>query len=166
MLNLMILEAVALAAMLWILAIVLRAPAGQIARRGRLVIPAALGAAVLLGAITRNFMVYTNNPGAVSSAGFADRTGLHARAAEWLTKHGNAPPARDEVGRNIRLITEGVAFLRPYHRQLAPHHVLQIDEATRLPTRLTRVLSPVEEGQYYEAARAVVEAVQSLAPPR
>ncbi len=166
MLNLLILEAVALVAILWILALLVQAPAAQFKRKGLLTIPAVVGAVALAGAMILNFMVYTNAPGAASAAAMGGRTGLQARAADWMDKNKDTPPARDEVGRNIRLITDGLAFLRPYHGQLAPHHIIQLEEAGQLPTKMTRVLSPSEERQYYEAARAVVEAVQSLAPPR
>lgn len=163
--TLLILEAVALVAILWILALLVQAPAAQFKRKVFLTIPAAVGAVALLGAMTLNFMVYTNTPGPASAAAMGGQSGLQAQAADWLAKHKDAPPARDEVGRNIRLITEGLAFLRPYRGQLAPHHDLKLDEAGQLSTQLTRVLSATEEREYFEAATAVVEAVRSLAAP-
>lgn len=163
MLAPLILELLSIGALFWTLVILIRIPSERLPQREKLASGVAVAVLLLGAAATFNTLVLVQGPGAVSAATLGTASGLQIRAQQWLKEHEAEPPKPDEVGRNIRIITDGVAFLRPYQDQLPPHLRLQVDEASRLPTRLTRILSPAEERQYYNGARAVMEAVQSLA---
>ena len=163
MLAPLIFELLALGAVFWTLAILIRIPSEHLDRRGKLTGSLAAAALLLGVAAVINVLVLVRAPGAATAVSLGTVSGLQIRAQQWLKDHEAEPPRPDEVGRNIRIITDGVPFLRPYLNQLPPHLRLQVEAASRLPTRLTRILSPDEERQYYNGARAVVEAVEILA---
>lgn len=122
------------------------------------------GAGLLVGAAASlNAMVYLNTPGASAAAAFGTRTALQARAGAWLDRHGAEAPEKTEVGRNLRILQEGLPFLRPYRAQLPADLQLRLEEASRLPTKITRILSATEERQYYEGAQAVFDSARVLA---
>ena len=47
----------------------------------------------------------------------------------------------------------------------ASSNAARLEEATKLPAKVTKLLSPAEEEAYFEAARTIVDVIGSLAPP-
>lgn len=163
MLAPLVLELLSLAAVLWACVALLRSKKRTGADAARAAgIPLALVGLLLVAAVALNVVIYFNAPGAETAAALGSRTGLQSRADAWLEKHAATPLEEAEVMRNMRILEEGLVFLRPYRGQLAPHVQLQLDEFSRMPTKPTRILSPSEERDYLNAARKVVDAVRSL----
>lgn len=160
---LLILDLLALLAVIWALIAVARSPAEKLtASRARITRPLAVAACLLAGGAIFNVIVYMGGPAAAGVASLGARTGLQARADEWLERNAAPPPQPDEVKKNMQVIENGLKFLRPYRKQLPPDVQLELADMDGLPTKITRILSSREEKDYAEAAAKVIDAVRSL----
>ncbi len=89
--------------------------------------------------------------------------GVSSDARTWLKQHGNAPPNRTDVGRNITMLSDGIAFLRARKTQLSPETQAQLEELSRVPERPKRLLSAQEESTYFAGANDVYVLIHALA---
>ncbi|MCX7716931.1 MAG: hypothetical protein N2111_00810 [Candidatus Sumerlaeaceae bacterium] len=86
-----------------------------------------------------------------------------ARARQWLTQHAAQPPAPREVGRNIRIIADGIAFYEAHAASFPLDLRARMQEYARLPEQPKRLLTPSEENRYYQAAVGVIQAISAVA---
>jgi len=90
--------------------------------------------------------------------------GTESDARAWLSAHSMEQPSANQAGDNIKILRDGLAFLRSHPT------VAQTPEANRvittysaLPERPTRLLTPPEEIQYFEGAKAVYKIISAVA---
>lgn len=93
--------------------------------------------------------------------GLSGGVGSDARA--WIRKHSAAPPDKGDVGRNIGILADGVAFLRARSSQIPEEARRKLDELSRIPERPRRLLDTQEESRYYAGAHDVYVLIETLA---
>ncbi len=160
---LLILDSLALLALIWAAAVLSRKKNASSAKGLPVALPVAVAGLLLAGSVAVNAVVVVNGFGTGGVASFGARNSLQSRAQDWIAQRAKEPPQRDEVGRNIRIIGDGLAFLRPHYPQLPPQLRLQLEEVALLPTRITSVLTSAQEQKYFDGAQAVFEGIRALA---
>jgi hypothetical protein len=86
-----------------------------------------------------------------------------ARARQWLAQHAAQPLSPREVGRNIRILADGLAFYEAHAASFPLDLRARMQEYARLPEQPKRLLTPSEENRYYQAAMGVVQAIRTVA---
>jgi hypothetical protein len=89
--------------------------------------------------------------------------GLSSDARQWLAQHRDSKPARNEVGNNLKVLAEGLSFLRPRNQNLSPAIQARVADLSRIPEKPTRLLNSSEQTKYYEAAVEVQTVIEQLA---
>lgn len=159
MLTLALIQLAATAAAVWAAVMVLR-------QKSDLGIPGLLRLAVLLTAgisivaavMTRGAVVQETAGGAMGLPSNAK-----ARARQWLAQHATQPPSPREVGRNIRILADGLAFYEAHAASFPIDLRARMQEYARLPEQPKRLLNPAEENRYYQAAVGVIQAIAAVA---
>ena len=90
---------------------------------------------------------------------------VSTKARIWTQEHAATPPKRGDIGTNIKLVGDGVDFFAANRHRIPTDAAARLEEATKLPAKVTKLLSPAEEEAYFEAARTIVDVIGSLAPP-
>lgn len=83
-------------------------------------------------------------------------------ARTWIMQHQTTKPTKGEVGDNIKILSEGLGFLRPRYSQLPPAVQARVDELSRIPDKPTRMLTVTEETRYYDGALEAYTIIESL----
>jgi len=86
-----------------------------------------------------------------------------ARARQWLAQHAAQPLSPREVGRNIRILADGLAFYEAHAASFPLDLRARMQEYARLPEQPKRLLTPSEENRYYQAATRLVHAIRTVA---
>ncbi len=87
------------------------------------------------------------------------------KARLWVQDRAGQPPEKSQVGRNMKIIADGVAFYKANPGRFSAENAARMDQIATLPTRPTRMLSPAEEGRIYEGARDVFAMISAIAGP-
>jgi hypothetical protein len=90
--------------------------------------------------------------------------GLESDARQWVSRNRENPPAANQPGDNIRILREGIDFLKSHPSVRETERGAAIVQTYGLlPERPTRLLTRQEEIQYYEGAKAVYELIGQVA---
>jgi len=90
--------------------------------------------------------------------------GTESDARAWLSAHAAEQPSANQPGDNIRILREGLAFLRSHPTvAMTPEANRIITTYSALPERPTRLLTRQEEIQYFEGAKAVYQVINAVA---
>lgn len=90
--------------------------------------------------------------------------GLESDARQWVSRHRADPPAPNQPGDNIRILREGLEFIRKHPSVGASPEAQSISQRYGiLPERPTRLLTRQEETEFYEGAKAVYELISNVA---
>lgn len=90
---------------------------------------------------------------------------VSTKARIWMQEHAATPPKRGDIGTNIKLVGDGADFFASNRHRIPAEAAARLEEATKLPAKVTKLLSPAEEEAYFEAARTIVDVIGTLAPP-
>ena len=104
---------------------------------------------------------------------FQEKTGLSlglpggvvSDAEKWLKQHEGVSPRPGQVGDNMAIFREGMAFLKTHKRVLPPTAIKTMETFSTLPEKPVKLLSPTEEQRYYAAADEIMVAIRGLARP-
>lgn len=90
--------------------------------------------------------------------------GLSSDARQWISHNSPGEPTINQPGDNIRILREGLAFLRKDPDLMKDPAVQSvISQYSGLPATPTRLLSREEERNYYDGALAVRQIIAGLA---
>jgi hypothetical protein len=89
--------------------------------------------------------------------------GIASDARAWVRAHEAAPPKRNDVGANIKVLSDGVAFLKAHQAELPAAGKATLEELARVPAKPTRLLTVSEEAQYFQAADTAYKTIAEIA---
>jgi hypothetical protein len=159
MLVLALIQLAAAVAAVWAAVLALqRQGAGHVSGPLRLAVSLTAGISILAALITLGSVIQEKTGVAMSLPSNAK-----ARARQWLAQHATQPPAPREVGRNIRIVADGLAFYEAHAASFPLDLRARMQEYARLPEQPKRLLTPSEENRYYQAAVGVIQAISAVA---
>jgi hypothetical protein len=88
---------------------------------------------------------------------------LSAHAKQWLFDHQMEPPERKQVGRNLKILKDGVVFYQAHKGSLPVEARVRFESMAQVPTKVDHVLSIAEEGKFHRAAEQMFELIRVLA---
>ena len=89
--------------------------------------------------------------------------GVQYDAEQWINRNSPAAPVLGQAGDNIRILREGLTFLRRNVELMKkPDIQTVVSQYSKLPERPTKLLTRDEERQYYEGALAVRQVILGL----
>jgi hypothetical protein len=91
--------------------------------------------------------------------------GVVSDAEKWLKQHEGVSPRPGQVGDNMAIFREGMAFLKTHKRVLPSSAIKTMETFGSLPEKPVKLLSPMEEQRYHTAAEEIMVTIRALARP-